>query len=59
MRAVGITRFGGPEVLEMSELPVSPRAPGGGAQAELVVVTADPVARVPDGVSFTAAATLP
>jgi len=128
MRAVGITRFGGPEVLEIVELPVpepgpgqvrirvaaatvnpadtvlrsgrygppadgmappyvpgmelagiidaagpgsgwqagervmaivSPRAPGGGAQAELVVVTADSVARVPDGVSFTAAATLP
>jgi NADPH:quinone reductase len=128
MRAVGITRFGGPEVLEIVELPVpepgpgqvrirvaaatvnpadtvlrsgrhgppaagmappyvpgmelagiidaadpgsgwqagervmaivSPRAPGGGAQAELVVVAADSVARVPDGVSFMAAATLP
>jgi NADPH:quinone reductase len=128
MRAVGITRFGGPEVLEIVELPVpapgpgqvrirvaaatvnpadtvlragrhgppadgvpgpwvpgmelagvidavgagaswqagdrvmaivSPRAPGGGAQAELVVVPGDSVARVPAGVSLTAAATLP
>lgn len=128
MRAVGITRFGGPEVLEVIELPepepgdrqvrirvaaatvnaadtvlrtgrhgppgdgpgppyvpgmelagtidvaapdsrwhagdrvmaiVSPRARGGGAQAELVVVPADAVARIPDGVSLAAAATLP
>jgi NADPH2:quinone reductase len=128
MRAVGITRFGGPEVLEIVELPpplpgpgqvlirvaaatvnpadtvlragrhgppaagmaapyvpgmelagvidavgpgapwqagdrvmaiVSPSAPGGGAQAELVVVPGDSVARVPAGISLTAAATLP
>jgi NADPH:quinone reductase-like Zn-dependent oxidoreductase len=128
MRAVGITRFGGPEVLEIVELPapepaggqvrirvaaatvnpadtvlrtgrhgspendapprhvpgmelagvidvagpgsgwqagdrvmaiVSPRAPGGGAQAELVVADADQVARVPDGIGLAAAATLP
>jgi len=36
---------------------VNPRRPGGGAQAELVVVPA--VARVPDGTSLEAAATLP
>jgi NADPH:quinone reductase len=38
---------------------VSPRSPGGGAQAELVVVPDDSVARVPDGVGLAAAATLP
>jgi NADPH2:quinone reductase len=128
MRAVGITRFGGPEVLQIVELPdpeltdgqvrirvaaatvnatdtvlrvgrhgppadgrpppyipgmelagtvdaaapgtgwqagdrvmaiMSPSAPGGGAQAELVVVPADSVARVPDKITLTAAATLP
>ena len=128
MRAVGITRFGGPEVLRIVERPVpepgagevrirvaaatvnpadtvlragrhgppadgreppyvpgmelagtvdapgdgagwqpgdrvmavvSPSSPGGGAQAEFVVVPADAVARVPDGVSLAAAATLP
>jgi NADPH:quinone reductase len=127
MRAVGITSFGGPEVLQIVDLPlpeatdghvrirvaaatvnatdtvlrtgrhgppapeltppyvpgmelagvvdaagpggwqpgdrvmaiVSPSAPGGGAQAEFVVVAADSVARVPAGVSLAAAATLP
>jgi NADPH:quinone reductase len=126
MRAVGITRFGGPEVLELVELPepepgpgqvrirvaaatvnpadtvlrvgrhgasaaplplvpgmelagvvdlagagvswqpgrrvmaiVSPGAPTGGAQAELVVVPDDSVAPVPDGISLPDAATLP
>ncbi len=38
---------------------VSPRTPRGGAQAELVVVPADSAAPVPEGVSLTAAATLP
>lgn len=39
---------------------VSPRSPGGGAQAEYVVVPADSVARVPEGItSLVAAATLP
>src|SRR5262245_16790886 len=38
---------------------VNPRRPGGGAQAELVVVPAASVARVPDGASVEAAATLP
>src|SRR5262245_1969588 len=38
---------------------VSPRRPGGGAQAELVVVPSASVARVPQGASLEAAATLP
>ena len=38
---------------------VNPRRPGGGAQAELVVVPSASVARVPDGTSLEAAATLP
>jgi NADPH:quinone reductase-like Zn-dependent oxidoreductase len=38
---------------------VNPRRPGGGAQAERVVVPAASVARVPEGVSLEAAATLP
>ncbi len=38
---------------------VTPRRPGGGAQAELVVVPAASVARVPEGTSLEAAATLP
>jgi len=38
---------------------VNPRRPGGGAQAELVVVPAASVARVLDGTSLEAAATLP
>jgi NADPH:quinone reductase len=38
---------------------VSPWAPGGGAQAEFVLVSADQLARVPDGISLEAAATLP
>src|SRR5262249_44508093 len=38
---------------------VNPRRPGGGAQAEQVVVPAASVARVPEGTSFEAAATLP
>ena len=38
---------------------VNPRRPGGGAQAELVVVPAASVARVPDGTSLEDAATLP
>ena len=38
---------------------VNPRRPGGGAQAELVVVPAASVARVPEGTSLEAAATQP
>jgi NADPH:quinone reductase-like Zn-dependent oxidoreductase len=38
---------------------VNPRRPGGGAQAELVVVPATSVARVPEGTGLEAAATLP
>jgi NADPH:quinone reductase-like Zn-dependent oxidoreductase len=38
---------------------VNPRRPGGGAQAELVVVPAASVARVPAGASLEEAATLP
>jgi len=38
---------------------VNPRRPGGGAQAELIVVPAKSVARVPEGTSLEAAATLP
>src|SRR5215510_9175604 len=38
---------------------VNPRRPGGGAQAEQVVVPAASVARVPEGTSLEAAATLP
>jgi NADPH:quinone reductase-like Zn-dependent oxidoreductase len=38
---------------------VNPRRPSGGAQAELVVVPAASVARVPEGSSLEAAATLP
>lgn len=38
---------------------VSPREPGGGAQAEYRVVDADQLARVPEGMALTAAATIP
>jgi NADPH:quinone reductase len=38
---------------------VSPWVPGGGAQAEYVLVAEDQLARVPDGISLQAAATLP
>jgi NADPH:quinone reductase-like Zn-dependent oxidoreductase len=38
---------------------VSPSRPGGGAQAEYVVVDADQLARVPDGWSLAEASTLP
>ena len=38
---------------------VNPRRPGGGAQAELVVVPSASVARVPEGTSLEAAVTLP
>src|SRR5438093_8463736 len=38
---------------------VNPRRPGGGAQAELVVVPAASIARVPERTSLEAAATLP
>jgi NADPH:quinone reductase-like Zn-dependent oxidoreductase len=38
---------------------VSPLAPGGGAQAEYVLADEDQLARVPDGISLEAAATLP
>jgi NADPH2:quinone reductase len=38
---------------------VSPWVPGGGAQAEYVLVAEDQIARVPDGISLEAAATLP
>jgi NADPH2:quinone reductase len=38
---------------------VSPWVPGGGAQAEYVLVSADQLALIPDGISLEAAATLP
>ena len=38
---------------------VSPWGPGGGAQAEFVVVAADALARVPERINLPAAATLP
>src|SRR5262245_57874691 len=38
---------------------VNPRRPGGGAQAEQVVVPAASVAHIPEGTTFEAAATLP
>lgn len=38
---------------------VSPWVPGGGAQAEYVLVAEDQLARVPDGIGLEAAATLP
>jgi NADPH:quinone reductase-like Zn-dependent oxidoreductase len=38
---------------------VSPREPGGGAQAEYRIVDPDQLARVPDGMALTAAATIP
>jgi NADPH:quinone reductase-like Zn-dependent oxidoreductase len=38
---------------------VSPWGPGGGAQAEYVLVAADALARVPEGIGLEAAATLP
>ena len=38
---------------------ISPWAPGGGAQAEFVLVDADALAKVPEGMSMVAAATLP
>jgi NADPH:quinone reductase-like Zn-dependent oxidoreductase len=38
---------------------VSPWVPGGGAQAEYVLVATDQLARVPEGISLDAAATLP
>src|SRR5207247_8243979 len=38
---------------------VNPRRPGGGAQAELVVGPAASIARVPEGTTLEAAATLP
>src|SRR5262245_31983742 len=38
---------------------VNPRRPGGGAQAELIVVPAASVARVPEGATLEGAATLP
>lgn len=38
---------------------VSPWEPGGGAQAEYRIVDTDQLARVPDGMTLTAAATLP
>ena len=38
---------------------VSPWVPGGGAQAEYVLVSTDQLALVPDGISLEAAATLP
>ncbi|MGH9104185.1 MAG: NADP-dependent oxidoreductase [Acidimicrobiales bacterium] len=38
---------------------VLPTGPGGGAQAEMVVVPGESVARIPDGASMEAAATLP
>jgi NADPH:quinone reductase len=38
---------------------VSPWVPGGGAQAEYVLIAEDQLARVPDGIGLEAAATLP
>jgi NADPH:quinone reductase len=64
MDLAGVVDALGPEVSgwapgEQVMAAVSPWAPGGGAQAESVLVAADALARVPHGIGLGAAATLP
>jgi len=64
MDLAGVIDAAGPEVSawhpgDRVMAAVSPFVPGGGAQAEYVLVAQDQLARVPDGISLEAAATLP
>jgi NADPH:quinone reductase len=64
MELAGVIDAVGPEVSKWRAgdrvmAAVSPWVPGGGAQAEYVLVAEDQLARVPDGISLEAAATLP
>jgi NADPH:quinone reductase-like Zn-dependent oxidoreductase len=64
MDLAGVIDAAGPEVSDWRAgdrvmAAVSPWVPGGGAQAEYVLVSEDQLARVPDGMTLTAAATLP
>jgi len=64
MDLAGVIDAAGPEVSgwhagDRVMAAVSPWVPGGGAQAEYVLVSEDQLARVPDGMSLEAAATLP
>ena len=64
MDLAGVINAVGPDVLSWQAgdrvmAAVSPWTPGGGAQAEYVLVDEDQLARVPDGFSLEAAATLP
>jgi NADPH2:quinone reductase len=64
MDLAGVIDEAGPEVSSWHAgdrvmAAVSPWAHGGGAQAEYVLVAEDQLARVPDGISLEAAATLP
>lgn len=64
MDLAGVIDLAGPQVHDWRAgdrvmAAVSPWRPGGGAQAEYVVVDQDQLARVPDGISLEAAATLP
>ena len=64
MELAGVIDAVGPEVSGWAAgdrvmAAVSPWVPGGGAQAEYVLVAEDQLARVPDGISLEAAATLP
>lgn len=64
MELAGVIDAAGPGVAGWSPgdrvmAAVSPWEPGGGAQAEYRVVDADQLARVPEGISLEAAATLP
>ena len=64
MELAGVIDAVGPEVAEWRAgdqvmAAVSPWVPGGGAQAEYVLVAEDQLARVPDGISLETAATLP
>ncbi len=64
MDLAGVIDATGPEVPDWRAgdrvmAAVSPWVPGGGAQAEYVLVSEDQLARVPDGISLEAAATLP
>jgi NADPH:quinone reductase len=64
MELAGVIDAAGPEVSgwrpgDRVMAAVSPWGPGGGAQAEYVLVAEDQLARVPDGISLEAAATLP
>ena len=64
MDAAGIVESVGPDVERLGVgdevmAAVSPRRPEGGAQQELLVVPAASVVRIPDGATFTEAATLP